>query len=74
MLIENVIVVDLVINRLPSGQRSAVIDIMSQTRTLHSQKRALLLKRGLLRSTADELELLAETGVWAFSLFLPVGC
>jgi translation initiation factor 2-alpha kinase 4 len=55
-------VVDLVITRLPSGQRSAVIDILGQTKTSQSQKRALLLKRGLLRSTADELELLAETG------------
>lgn len=68
-----VIVVDLVISRLPSGQRSAVIDIMGQTKTLHSQKRALLLKRGLLRSTADELELLAETGMSASFLLLPPG-
>lgn len=55
-------VVDLVLSRLPSGQRTAVVEIVSQTKTSLSQKRALLLKRGLLRSTADELELLGEIG------------
>ena len=55
-------VVQLVMSRLPTGQRGAVIDIMGQAKTVQSQKRALLLKRGLLRSTADELELLAEIG------------
>jgi translation initiation factor 2-alpha kinase 4 len=54
--------VDLVLCRLPIGQRSAVVDVVSQTKTSLSQKRALLLKRGLLRSTADELELLGEIG------------
>ncbi|KAF9457367.1 kinase-like domain-containing protein [Collybia nuda] len=53
-------IVDLVLCRLPAGQRSAVTDIVSQTKTSLSQKRALLLKRGLLRSTADELETLGE--------------
>jgi eukaryotic translation initiation factor 2-alpha kinase 4 len=56
------LVVDVVISRLPSGQRSSVLDIMGQSKTSQSQKRALLLKRGLLRSTADELELLSEIG------------
>ncbi|KAF5376991.1 hypothetical protein D9615_007308 [Tricholomella constricta] len=53
-------IVDIVLSRLPSGQRNAIIDILTQSKSSLSQKRALLLKRGLLRSTADELELLLE--------------
>jgi translation initiation factor 2-alpha kinase 4 len=59
----DLLVIELVLTRLPSGQQDAVVDIMSQTKSSLSQKRNLLLKRGLLRSTADELEVLAEIGV-----------
>ncbi|KAG6861795.1 hypothetical protein C0993_002616, partial [Termitomyces sp. T159_Od127] len=54
-------IVELILNRLPPSQRHAVTDILTQPKSTISQKRALLLKRGLLRSTADELELLTET-------------
>ncbi|GLB36853.1 putative anticodon binding domain of tRNAs [Lyophyllum shimeji] len=53
-------IVQVVLARLPSGQRNAVVEILGQSKATLSQKRALLLKRGLLRSTADELELLSE--------------
>ncbi|KAG5719281.1 Serine/threonine-protein kinase gcn2 [Termitomyces sp. T112] len=53
-------IVELILTRLPSGQRHAVTDILTQPKSTISQKRALLLKRGLLRSTADELELLTD--------------
>jgi len=36
------------------------MDIMNQFKSSSSQKRAALLKKGLLRSTADELEIFAE--------------
>ena len=36
------------------------MDIMNQSKSSSSQKRAALLKKGLLRSTADELEVFAE--------------
>lgn len=36
------------------------MDIMNQSKSSLSQKRAALLKKGLLRSTADELEVFAE--------------
>jgi translation initiation factor 2-alpha kinase 4 len=36
------------------------MDIMNQSKSSSSQKRAALLKKGLLRSTADELEIFAE--------------
>ena len=55
-------VVDLALNRIASELRPAVIEIINQTKSLPSQKRALLLKKGLLRSTADELEVLSEVG------------
>jgi hypothetical protein len=56
------LVVDLALNRIPNDLRPAVIDIMNQSKSSPSQKRALLLKKGLLRSTTDELEILAEVG------------
>lgn len=56
------IVVDLALNRIPNDVRPAVVDIINQSKSSPSQKRALLLKKGLLRSTADELEVLAEVG------------
>ncbi|KAJ6607583.1 kinase-like domain-containing protein [Mycena sp. CBHHK59/15] len=49
-----------VLDRIPSAQRSVIVEIISQSKSSPSQKRALLLKKGLLRSTADELEALAE--------------
>lgn len=55
-------VVDLAFNRIPNDLRPAIVDIINQSKSSPSQKRALLLKKGLLRSTADELEVLAEVG------------
>ena len=61
------LVVDLALNRIPNDVRPAVIDIMNQSKSSPSQKRALLLKKGLLRSTTDELEVLAEVGKGPFA-------
>jgi translation initiation factor 2-alpha kinase 4 len=55
-------VVDLALNRIPNDLRPAVVDIINQSKSSPSQKRALLLKKGLLRSTTDELEVLTEVG------------
>jgi len=49
-------------NRIPDTHRSAVVEIINQTKSSLSQKRALLLRKGLLRSTTDELEILSEIG------------
>lgn len=49
-------------NRIPDVHRSAVVEIINQTKSSPSQKRALLLRKGLLRSTTDELEILSEVG------------
>ncbi|KDQ55382.1 hypothetical protein JAAARDRAFT_37399 [Jaapia argillacea MUCL 33604] len=51
---------DLALNRVSEEVRQDVIDIITQTKSSSSQKRALLLKKGLLRSTADELEILSD--------------
>jgi len=48
------------LSRLPAGQRTAIVDILNQAKSSAPQKRALLLKKGLLRSTADELETLSD--------------
>ncbi|KAH7923751.1 Serine/threonine-protein kinase [Leucogyrophana mollusca] len=53
-------IVDLALNRIPDELRSSVVDIINQSKSSVSQKRASLLKKGLLRSTADELEVLAD--------------
>ena len=64
------IVVELTMNRVPAGQRDAVVEIISQSKSLPTQKRALLLKKGLLRSTAEELEILSETGMLLFIILV----
>ena len=64
------IVVELTMNRVPAGQRDAVVEIISQSKTLPTQKRALLLKKGLFRSTAEELEILSETGMLLFIILV----
>ncbi|KDR70022.1 hypothetical protein GALMADRAFT_255390 [Galerina marginata CBS 339.88] len=53
-------IVEVALNRVPSDIRTAVIDIIWQSKSPPSQKRTLLVKRGLLRSTADELEILSD--------------
>ncbi|KAF8625130.1 hypothetical protein AX15_005537 [Amanita polypyramis BW_CC] len=53
-------IVELALSRLPPGQKNGVVDILNQPKSSVSQKRALLLKKGLLRSTADELEVLSD--------------
>ncbi|EKM74744.1 hypothetical protein AGABI1DRAFT_109872 [Agaricus bisporus var. burnettii JB137-S8] len=53
-------IVELVMGRIPDTHRHAVVDIINQTKSSPSQKRASLLRKGLLRSTTDELEILSE--------------
>ncbi len=56
-----ILVVDAVLSRLPAAHKSAIVEIINQPKSSTSQKRALFLKKGLLRSTADELEVLSDT-------------
>ncbi|KIJ60152.1 hypothetical protein HYDPIDRAFT_139699 [Hydnomerulius pinastri MD-312] len=53
-------IVELALSRVPEELRASVIDIINQSKSSSSQKRAALLKKGLLRSTADELDVLSE--------------
>ncbi|KAJ7432513.1 kinase-like domain-containing protein [Mycena galericulata] len=53
----------IVFERIPSALRPSILEIISTTKSSSSQKRALLLNKGLLRSTADELEALADSDV-----------
>ncbi|KAG2338792.1 hypothetical protein BDR05DRAFT_984599 [Suillus weaverae] len=55
-------IADLALNRIPEELRSSVIEIINQSKSTAPQKRVSLLKKGLLRSTTDELEALAEIG------------
>ncbi|KAG2126151.1 kinase-like domain-containing protein [Suillus cothurnatus] len=55
-------IADLALNRIPEELRSSVMEIINQSKSTAPQKRVSLLKKGLLRSTTDELEALAEIG------------
>jgi hypothetical protein len=56
-------VIELALSRVPHDIRESVIEIIMQVKSTWAQKRAMLLKKGLLRSTVDELEILCDTGV-----------
>jgi len=47
-------------NRIPPDARSSVIETIQLPKSTPAQKRSLLTKRSLLRTTIDEIELLAE--------------
>jgi translation initiation factor 2-alpha kinase 4 len=49
-------------NRVAADARSSVAEIILQSKSTPAQKRALLLKRGLARTTVDDLEILSEVG------------
>jgi len=48
--------------RVPHDIRDPVVEIITQAKSSWAQKRAMLLKKGLLRSTVDELEVLSDIG------------
>ncbi|KAJ7070074.1 hypothetical protein C8F01DRAFT_1115157 [Mycena amicta] len=54
-------IVKIILDRIPRELRASVQDILAHSKSSASQKRALMLKKGLLRSTADELEVVADT-------------
>jgi hypothetical protein len=56
-------VIELALSRVPHDIRDSVIEIIMQAKSSWAQKRAMLLKKGLLRSTVDELEILCDTGM-----------
>lgn len=56
------VVIDIALNRIPDDIRSAVVEIITQTRSSWAQKRSALLKSGLMRTTVDELEVLNDAG------------
>jgi len=51
------------LSRVPQDIRDSVLEIITQAKSSWAQKRAMLLKKGLLRSTVDELEVLSDIGV-----------
>jgi hypothetical protein len=55
-------VIDLALSRVPHDIRDSIIEIITQVKSSWSQKRAMLLKKGLLRSIVDELEVLSDAG------------
>lgn len=55
-------VIELALSRVPHDIRDSIIEVIMQVKPSWSQKRAMLLKKGLLRSIVDELEVLSDTG------------
>ena len=64
ILIDKFVVVQIAMNRVTADARSSVTEIILQSKSTPAQKRASLLKKGLLRTTVDELEILSEVGQW----------
>ena len=54
--------VDIALNRVPADARSSVVEIILQSKSTPTQKRALLLKKGLPQTTVNDLEILSEVG------------
>ncbi|TFK47428.1 Serine/threonine-protein kinase [Heliocybe sulcata] len=54
-------ILEYIFHGIPEDTRQPVLNILTRTKSSWPQKRTLLLNRGLLRSTADELEILSET-------------
>ena len=59
--------VELALDRVPHDIRDPTIEIITQSKSSWAQKRAMLLKKGLLRSTVDELEVLSDIGGPSFA-------
>lgn len=51
-------------DRVAADLRPQVLDVLNQTKSSQSQKRAMLLRKGLPRHVVDELEVLTEVGQW----------
>jgi hypothetical protein len=57
------VVRELALSRIPAAAREGALEILAHPKTSTSEKRSLLLSKGLLRSVTDELQVLNETGV-----------
>lgn len=51
------------LTRIPEDLRSATIEILTEPKLTASQRRTMLLKKGLYKSTVDELEALDSKGM-----------
>ena len=65
------LVVEIVMNRIPSDARDGVIETIQLPKSTPAQKRALLTKKNLLRTTIDEVELLSEVCKYLNMLYFP---
>ncbi|EIN05395.1 Serine/threonine-protein kinase [Punctularia strigosozonata HHB-11173 SS5] len=71
--ISHSMIIDATLNRVPANLRESVVEILMQLRSTAPQKRALLLKKGLPRSTADELEVMSEADTDVDSVLAKLG-
>ncbi|KAF5357565.1 hypothetical protein D9757_013020 [Collybiopsis confluens] len=53
-------IVSAILDRIPEAQRTATLEIIQHSKSSPSQKKANLLKKGLLRSLIDELDVLTD--------------
>ncbi|OBZ78007.1 Serine/threonine-protein kinase gcn2 [Grifola frondosa] len=53
-------ILEFALDRVPAELRTAVTDILNQTKSSQSQKRSMLLRKGISRTVVDELEILTE--------------
>jgi translation initiation factor 2-alpha kinase 4 len=55
-------VIQIALARIPEDLRPAAIEILTEPKITSAQRRLMLLKKGLLKSTVDELEVLDSKG------------
>ncbi|KIY47671.1 kinase-like protein [Fistulina hepatica ATCC 64428] len=56
-------IVEIALAKVPEDHRSSILDVLRQQKSSPSQKRASLLKKGVSRAIADELEILSMIDV-----------
>ncbi len=61
-LVDRITVLDVALGRVSAELRPEVIKVMDQTKASQSQKRSILLRKGVLRNVVDELEVLMDVG------------
>lgn len=59
--ISHSMILELTLDRISPGHRTSVTEILNQTKSSQSQKRSMLLRKGIPRHIVDELEILSET-------------
>ena len=62
-------VLDVALGRIAPDLRAEVVKVFDQTKASQSQKRSILLLKGVPRNIIDELEVLMDVGKWVLLMY-----